>query len=266
MAVVDVGEVSVGYDVTGSGPPLVLLHGAVCDRRVWRELVELLADDFTVVAVDIPGCGESGDPPTAWELADYATCLAGLLEALGTSPAHVVGHSWGGGLALQLALDHPHLVRSQVLLGGYAGWKGSLPADEVERRLAKALEVAERLPDGFDPRMIPGLFSDRISPARTRELAEVMADIRPAGTRAMAIVFAEADLRDRLGEVAVPTLLLNGTEDVRATPEVAEQLRAGIASSTLVMLPELGHEAFAEAPDLVATAVRDFLLAAGQDH
>ncbi|HVE64447.1 MAG TPA: alpha/beta fold hydrolase [Mycobacteriales bacterium] len=259
MALIDAAGITVGYEVAGSGPPLVLLHGGLCDRRVWREQVELLAADFTVIAWDTPGCGESSDPETPYNLADYATCLAEFLSLLEATPAHVVGHSWGGGLALQVAADHPHAVRSLVLIGGYAGWKGSLSAAEVERRLAKALEAADLVPERFDPRTVPGLFSDRIAPDRARELADVMAETRPPGTRAMAVAFAEADLRDRLGDIAVPTLLLYGADDVRAPAEVAEQLHANIPGSTLVLLPDLGHESYLEDPETVAAAVRDFI-------
>ena len=266
MPVVEIDGVPVAYERTGSGPALVLLHGGLCDRRVWREQVELLAPDFTVIAWDAPGCGESGDPPSAYDLAGYASCLAGLLTALEATPAHLVGHSWGGGLALQVAVDHPRVVRSLVLLAGYAGWKGSLPAEEVQRRLAKALEVADLAPDRFDPRSVPGLFSDRIPPERARELADVMGEIRPAGTRAMAVAFAEADLRDRLHEITVPTLLLCGADDVRAPAEVADALEAGIPGSTRVTLPGARHEMYLEEPELVAAAVRDFVVSSGPNR
>ncbi|HVE97764.1 MAG TPA: alpha/beta hydrolase [Mycobacteriales bacterium] len=259
MAVVDVEGIAVGYAVTGSGSPLVLLHGGLCDRRVWREQVDLLADRYTVITWDAPGCGESEDPPATFTLADYATCLAGLLRRLDASPAHVVGHSWGGGLALQLAVDHPQTVRSLVVLGGYAGWRGSLPADEVERRLRKALDAAKALPGDFDPQSVPGLFSDLMTADRVRELTAVMSEVRPVGTRVMAMSFAEADLNDRLGEIAVPTLVLNGAADIRAPVAVAEQLHRAIPGSSLGMLPGLGHEAYLEAPEAVARAVADFV-------
>jgi pimeloyl-ACP methyl ester carboxylesterase len=259
MAVRDVDGRAIGYEQRGSGPPLVLLHGAVCDRRVWRPEIEDLSDTFTVLAWDAPGCGESADPPEEFGLADYAHCLAGLLESTGVAPAHVVGHSWGGGAALQLAVTHPDLVASLVLVGGYAGWGGSLPAGEVERRLAFALEAADRMPSGFDPHAVPGLFTQRIPAARVAELEAVMADARPAATRVMAQGFAVADLRDDLPQVDVPVLLLHGESDVRAPQAVADALHAALPRSTLVVVPGAGHELALEEPLAFRTAVRCFV-------
>lgn len=259
MAVMDVAGMSLGYERQGAGPPLVLLHGAMCDRRVWRAEAEDLARDVEVVTWDAPGHGESSDPPEDFGLEDHARCLAGLLGALGVGPAHVVGHSWGGGLALQLAAAHPDAVASLVLVGGYAGWAGSLPADDVARRLAFALDAAEQLPGGFDVWSTPGLSPEHVAPDRVAELDAMAADLRPVGMRVMARGFARADLRDALPGIAVPTLLLYGAEDARAPRPVAEALHAALPCSTLAIVPGLSHELVMEAPHLFTTVVRAFL-------
>lgn len=75
MDQVDVAGLRVAMRRAGEGLPLVLVHGAVCDSRVWRHQFEDLSDEFTVVAWDAPGCGQSADPPEAWRLAEYADCL-----------------------------------------------------------------------------------------------------------------------------------------------------------------------------------------------
>jgi pimeloyl-ACP methyl ester carboxylesterase len=256
MAVVDVGGLTVGYERQGSGPPLVLLHGAMCDRRVWRAEAEDLARDCDVLAWDAPGHGESSDPPEDFGLGDHARCLAGLLGALGVGPAHVIGHSWGGGLALQLAASHPDVVASLVLVGAYAGWAGSLSPDDTARRLAIALDAAERLPGGFDVWSTPGLSPESIAADRVRELTAMAADLRPVGMRVMARGFARADLRDALPGIAAPALLLYGEQDERAPRPVAEALHAALPRSTLAMVPGLTHELVLEAPHLFTTAVR----------
>lgn len=256
MTVLDVGGLSVGHQRQGAGPALVLLHGAMCDRRVWRAEAEDLAQNFDVVAWDAPGHGESFDPPEDFGLEDHARCLAGLLDGLGLGPAHVVGHSWGGGLALQLAASFPDAVASLVLVGGYAGWAGSLPADDVARRLAFALDAAERLPDRFDVWSTPGLSPDHIAADRVRELPAMTADLRAVGMRVMARGFARADLRDVLPDVCAPVLLLYGAADERAPLPVAEALHAALRRSTLAIVPGLTHELVLEAPHLFTTVVR----------
>jgi pimeloyl-ACP methyl ester carboxylesterase len=91
------------------------------------------------------------------------------------------------------------------------------------------------------------------------EIRAIMSDVRPVGTRMTARAFAEADLRDVLPHIAVPTLLLYGDADERAPLSVAEALHAGIPGSKLVTMPELGHEAYLEAPQTFNAEVRRFL-------
>ncbi len=96
-----VGGLRIGFRRAGEGPPLVLLHGGLGDSRAWRDQIEELSDEFAVVAWDAPGCGASSDPPETFRLADYADCLARFIKALKLRHPHVLGHSFGAGLALE---------------------------------------------------------------------------------------------------------------------------------------------------------------------
>ncbi len=259
MGSVVVGQLVIGFRRAGEGPPLVLLHGGLGDSRAWQDQLEELSDEFTVVAWDAPRCGVSSDPPETFRLPEYADCLAGFIQALGLRRPHVLGHSFGAGLALELYRRHPAIPRSLVLAGGYAGWAGSLPAEEVEERLRLALETAELLPDRFVPQSIPGLFSDLIPREKSEQLAAIMSDARPVGTRVMAHAFAEADLRDVLPKIQIPTLLLCGEADERSPLPVAEALHAEIPTSRIVVLAGLGHESYLESPERFNAEVRNFL-------
>ena len=216
MEYLDVGGLRIAFQRRGHGPCLLLLHGAVSDSRVWRVQLESLSDTFTVVAWDAPGCGGSSDPPDHFRLPEYAECLKRFIDALGLQRPHVLGHSWGSALALELYRQRPALVRSLLLVGAYAGWAGSLPPDQVAQRLQFALRIADMPPGAFEPLSMPGLFSDALAADTTDELARIMSDIRPAATRTMAYALAEADLRDVLPHIKAPTLLLYGEADERA--------------------------------------------------
>jgi len=260
MEETDVGDLRIGFQRAGQGPPLLLLHGAVSDSRVWRLAVTAFARDHTVIAWDAPGCGRSSDPPDGFGMQDFGAVLAGFVDALELDPAHVLGHSWGSTLALQFCLDHPSSVRSLILVGGYAGWAGSLPAEEVRRRLDFADRAAEGIDAGtWDPRSMAGLFSDVMPVEHAEELTQIMSDIRPAGTRTMARALAECDLSDALPAVRVPTLLVHGDEDERSRPSIGRQLQASIPGSTLSVLPGLGHECHIEDPAAFEATVRAFL-------
>ena len=259
MDYVVVDGLQIAFRRAGEGPPLLLLHGGISDSRVWRDQLEDLSDEFTVVAWDAPGCGQSSDPPETFRLPDYADCLAGFIDVVGLGGPHVLGHSFGGGLALELYRRHPGIPRSLLLVSAYAGWAGSLPAEEVQERLQLALRMADQLPIRIEPESIPGLLSKAMSPEKLEEIKAIMSDVRPVGTRATAHAFAEADLRDVLPHVTVPTLLLYGDADERAPLHVAEALHASIPASKLVMLRGLGHEAYLESPQTFNAEVRRFL-------
>jgi pimeloyl-ACP methyl ester carboxylesterase len=260
MDQVEVGGLRVAYRRAGQGAPLVLLHGGLADSREWRRQLEGLADEFTVVAWDAPGCGGSADPPAAWRLPDYADCLAGLIQALELGRPHVGGLSWGGGLALELYRRHPQVPRSLVLASAYAGWAGSLPPEVVAERVERALREAELPPAEWVPGWLPGFFSDQAPAEVVEEALAMLLEVRPGGMRPMLRGFAEADLREVLPRIRVATLLLYGEADRRSPPEVvARDLHARIAGSRLVVLPGVGHQCDMEAPDRFNAEVRGFL-------
>ncbi|OFW54137.1 MAG: hydrolase [Actinobacteria bacterium RBG_16_70_17] len=262
MDQIQIGDLRIAHRRAGTGPPLVLLHGGASDSRVFLRQLEDLSDEFTVVAWDAPGCGRSPDPPETFRMADYADCLAGFIGALGLGRAHVLGHSFGGGLALEFYGRHPTIPRTLILAGAYAGWAGSLPPGEVEQRLQTALEMTERGSSQLGPGWPAGVPAASATSGLAAESEAIAFGLHPVGTRVMATAFAEADLRHVLPLVDVPTLLLYGEADERAPLKVAEDIHRGIRGSELVMLPGVGHESYLEAPQRFNAEVRRFLRSA----
>ena len=158
MEVVRTNGLELAYERVGEGAPLILVHGGAEDGRVWQPQLAALADEFTVVAWDEPGAGRSSDVPAGFGLAEYAHCLAALIEAIALGPAHVVGLSWGGTVVQELYRHHPELVATLILVGTYAGWKGSLPEEEVRARVEGVHQMLAAPAEAFDP-TYPGLFA-----------------------------------------------------------------------------------------------------------
>ena len=291
---VDIDGLRIGYRRAGDGPAVVLLHGALSDSRVWRQQIKHLRHEFTVIAWDAPGCGASTDPPTTFRLTEYADRLAGLVDQVDVGRPHVVGHSFGGALALEFVRRYPDMPATVALAGAYAGWAapcgrasfggalalelsadtptcrplwpspapmpaGPPPPEEVEGRLQLALRIADELPRPLTPESIPGLTSAATSAQQLSELAAIMSDARPAGARVMAQALAEADLRHGLADITVPVLILHGDADRRAPRPVAEALHRQIPGSILVVLPGIGHESYLEAPTAFNTELSRFL-------
>lgn len=248
-------------------PPLVLLHGGIDDSRAWRRQLQGLSDEFTVLAWDSPGCGQSSDVPESWRLPDFADALAAWLRCLNLEHPHVLGLSWGSSVALEFYRRHSAVPASLILASAYAGWAGSLPPEEVAARHASVLAAAD-LPREELLKGWPGVFSTAASPELIEEVMSVAADnsglVYPGGYRAAAHSMADADLRDLLPHIRLPTLLLYGELDERSPLHVAEGLRAQIPTAELAVIPGVGHLANVEAPAAFNDQVRRFLRAVVQ--
>lgn len=257
MEVVRANGLEIAYERVGEGPPLVLVHGAAVDSRMWRPQLTALANEFTVVAWDEPGAGRSSDVPADFALPDYADCLATLIGALELGPAHVAGLSWGGTVALELYRHHPGLVATLILVDTYAGWKGSLPGDEVRARVEGVRQMLSAADHLFNP-TFPGLFAGDPPAEFVPLLDEMAAAVRPASMRISLLVMAETDQRDLLPRIAVPTLLIWGEQDARSPLTVASQFEQAIPDAKLVVIPGAGHVSNLEQPQTFNTAIREF--------
>jgi pimeloyl-ACP methyl ester carboxylesterase len=252
-----VNGLEIACERVGEGPPLVLVHGAPADGRLWQPQLAALADEFTVVAWDEPGAGRSSDLPVGFGLADYANCLAALIEARSLGPAHVAGLSWGGTVALELYRRHPGLVATLILADTYAGWKGSLPVEEVQARVAGVRRTLAAPAEEFDPTP-PGLFAGDPPPEFVPLLNEIFAAVRRESLRTLLLVMPEADQRDLLSRVAVPTLLIWGELDARSPLSVARHFDQAIPDTKLVVIPGAGHLSNLERPERFNEAMREF--------
>lgn len=231
METLVVDGLDVSFERVGRGPAVVLLHGYVGDGPVtWRPQLDALADQFMLVAWDAPGAGGSSDPPGSFGMAGYADCLARFIDALSLDRPHIVGLSFGGALALAFAQRHPTIPRSLVLVSGYAGWAGSLPAAIAEDRLAQALRLSEMSAAQFVDTLLPTMFASPPSAEVVAAFDDSVRRFHPAGFRAMARASAE-DLRWLLADIALPTLLVYGDHDTRAPRPVADHLHAAISGS-----------------------------------
>lgn len=262
MDVVTSCGLKITYRRAGSGDALVLLHGGFgFDSRAWQPQFDDLSDEFTVVAWDAPGCGGSEDPPVSFRMADYADCLAEFLGTLGLRRPHVLGISFGGALALALYGRHPTLPGSLILAGAYAGWAGSLPADEVQRRLQRIGEEITHRPVDWLAKYLAGMLTESAPKEMVEHTLALMSDIHPEASLTMLRAMAEADLRDILPNIDVPTLVLHGDLDARAPLSVGRELHERIRGSELVVLPAVGHLSNVEAAEAFNREVRSFVRA-----
>ena len=263
----------VTYHLLGEGPPIVLVHGITSSSRTWRQVMHGLAEHHTVIAPDLLGHGRSGKPRGDYSLGAYASGLRDLLTVLGITKATVVGHSLGGGIAMQFAYQFPERVERLVLVDS-----GGL-GEEVSLALrAATLPGAEVvLPLMFSPvtrtpgRMVGkalGKLGVRAS-ANVRGLAEGVDSLGDADARRAFVHTARGvidprgqrvDARDRLYLAdGVPTMLIWGTKD-RIIPfshgQRAHELMPG---SRFESFPGAGHFPFNDDPERFVRVLTDFI-------
>lgn len=246
-----------------SGPPgaptAVFLHGLGGRRGNWDPQLRALADVRRCCAWDQPGYGDS--PGLPGSLPQLAAAAAAWIGGLTDGPVDVVGLSFGGMVAQHLALDHPHLVRTLALLDtspafGLDGvttkqeWLASrvTPLHETSPDDAAATERAERVVAGLVGPHCP----DDVRQEMVASMRAVPADSLAAACRAL----VDHDTRERLAAIAVPTLVVVGSEDTETPPAYAEQIAARITGAELVVLPGAGHLANLEDPARVNAALR----------
>jgi pimeloyl-ACP methyl ester carboxylesterase len=250
---------SIACRIAGDGPPLVLLHGFLCDSRCWRTQLADLTDRFRLVAWDAPGAGLSSDPPESFSVTEWAQTLSKFLDVTGFKRAHFLGLSWGGMLAQEFYRLYPERVDHLVLADTYAGWKGSLPEEVVEKRRARCYRDAFRPNDEVVMEWVPTEFFSNATQELAREMAEVVADFHPRGFKLMAKALADTDTSSVLKTIKASTLLLWGDGDQRSPLSVAKQFHAAIPGSKLEVIKGAGHVSNMEKPDEFNAIVRRFL-------
>jgi aspartate dehydrogenase len=238
----------------GSGPTLLLLHGIGSSAPSWQRQFDRLAADYTLVAPDLAGYGDSPDPSGPPSLDAVADDLAALLDG---KPAHIVGVSFGALAALALARRHPDLVRSLVLSDTTLG-RGFLGTDELQKWVAGRYELAADLQTRADERA-KEIAAAGAAPDVLAEIARNMRRARPAGYTYVTDIIAATDARPWLATIDVPTLVACGEHDGVVGLALSQTIAERMPNARLATIPGAGHAPNVESPDAFAEAVRAFV-------
>lgn len=240
----------------GKGRALVLLHGFVGSAAYWLPQEVGLKGAFDVISVDLPGFAGSADVPAPDSIGGYGDAVIELLDGIGVGSFALIGHSMGGMIAQQMALDHGGRIDRLVLYGTTA--VGAMPS-----RFESWAQSSQRArSDGIaatTDKVIGNLFVDgTASPmhAYTRAVCDG-ANLEACVTVMKAMM--EWTAADRLGEIAMPTLVMVGEADRSAPPADTMVLWNGIPEAHFCVLPGCAHGAHLEKPDLFNRIVADFL-------
>jgi 4,5:9,10-diseco-3-hydroxy-5,9,17-trioxoandrosta-1(10),2-diene-4-oate hydrolase len=255
----------------GSGPPLVFVHGLSGSWQNWLEQLPVFARDHRVVAFDLPGFGASEMLPDDISISGYGRWLDALYDALGIDSAAVVGNSMGGFIGAELAIAFPARVERLVLIsaaGLTVEYQRNDRALEVLRTLDKRLaayagwlgtrsDALSRRPRAR--RMIFGLVVHRPELLPAPLVAEQIRGSGKPGFVPALDALTSYPIRDRLPEIACPTLIVWGTKDKLVPVRDADEFARLIPDARKVVWPQTGHMAMLERPEAFNALLAAFL-------
>lgn len=249
------------HTVMGEGPPVVLLHGGTgSSESYWAQQVPVLSEHFHLILMDHRGFGAS-DYEGTFSIPACAADLEALLDGLGVEAASLVGLSLGGAIALQFALDRPARVRRLVLADTFSGVFTERFRRFIDHALIASLEQGSH--DLMFELNLQFAFSERYLAEHGDEL-----EVQKRAWREMDIPRYVESLRairdwsidDRLGEVAAPSLVLWGSEDIEVPRVYSDRLADALPHAVLSVIHGAGHKSCADRPEAFNKAVLSFLL------
>lgn len=264
MPKVQVNGINLFYEVCGKGEPLLLIYGLAGRGNGWKFQVEALSSHFRVITFDNRGVGDTDQPDVPYSIVQMADDAAGLLDSLGVETAYVFGISMGGMIAQELALRHPRRVRKLALGCTHCGIKHCVPSP------AWVTDVFRSLPGKQRERVVRECIPINYSPhtqQHNRQLIESLIPLfvdnrqRLHGYIQQINAVYAFDAYDRLSQIAAPTLILTGADDVLIPPANSRIIAECIPNARLIEFPEAGHLFFIEKAENVNRALLDFFSA-----
>ncbi|MEA2457053.1 MAG: hypothetical protein QOC95_25 [Thermoleophilaceae bacterium] len=261
------------YRMAGTGPPVVLIHGMVNSSRHWEAVARRLASDYTVIAPDLIGHGDSATPRGDYSLGAHAAAIRDLLAVIGVDRATIVGHSLGGGVAMQFFYQFPQRTERLALISS-----GGLGRDVSPMLRGAALPgVSALLAMGAHPRVLGALWNagERMRVRGNGKgvyIQAVVRALRPLEQPGARTAFVHTlrsvidihgqrvSARDRLYLLErVPTLVVWGERDRTIPVEHGRFTRDAVPGARLEMLPRAAHFPHLEDPEGLADVLRDWL-------
>lgn len=226
-----------------TGPVLLMLHGWGCDGSIFSFIEDGFRENVSLLTLDFPGHGKSGEPPVPWGVEEYADQVYQLLKQLNISRVQVIAHSFGGRVAIYLSTKHPELVDKMVITGG-AGIRPPVSQRQSKRqkrykRYQACLNMLKKLPPLKKPvEKWQAKLRRRYGSADYNRLSD--------GMRKTFVKVISEDLFPMLKEIHAPTLLVWGSEDTETPLWMGQQMEQNITDAGLVVFEGRTHFAFVE--------------------
>lgn len=263
--IMNIVGMNVHYRVTGSGEPLVLLHGTGSSLHTWEAWTKQLSDQYQVISLDLPGFGLTGKHfSNDYSIKAYTDLLDIFLDKLGVTQINLAGNSLGGHIAWQYALDHSNRVKKLILLNS-----SGFPKEDTDVSLAFRLAntpLVNKLmlrvtPKSLVKSSLKEVYHD--DDKVTEELVNRIHSLQLRRGNRQAFIdkssYEYADRTEALKNITCPTLILWGKSDEWLPVSWAKDFEAAIPNARLVIYDQAGHVPMEEIPEETARDVRQFL-------
>lgn len=251
-------ETAIAYEIIGEGKPLIILHGWGSSRRVMVPIAKNLATIRKSYILDLPGFGDTSEPPTGWTIGDYTDAVQTFIEELLEEPVDLLVHSFGGRITLKLcARDFGKVQVQKVLITGGAGIKPKRSAKfYFKKYLAKTLKAPFTiLPGQLKESSLNWLRStDLWKSLGSSDYSKLSGVMRETFVKSVTEYFD-----DTLHQIPHEVLLLWGANDNDTPVYQGERLERGIKNAALVVIEDAGHYAFLDKPKQFAAITEAFL-------
>lgn len=260
MPFIQVGDLSIHYEIAGQGEPLVLLHGMSNNSQSWKKQMKELQEYYTVIAWDAPGYGQSSDPQEEFRhFSHFADVLKEFIEELHYDSIYLLGHSMGAAIALDFCHRFPSMVKALIIADATRG-SAALSKDENETRLKNRLNAIETMePHEIAKRRVEALLAPQAAEEVRNEAEKIMSQVRLAGYRSVAYSLYHVNQMNFLSSISTPTLVICGELDSVTPVSESRVFHENILNSEFSIIPGTGHLCYQEDPASFNRQVLNFL-------
>jgi len=242
-------KLEISFKITGEGTPLLILHGWGSRSERWERVAELLTENgIKVIILDLPGFGNSQRPSKVWGLDDYCEFIQEFVKFLNLEKFYLLGHSFGGALAVKCALAFPEKIDKLFLVGAACFRKKAL-RKKLFYIIAKVFKIFSFLPCYSCVRK--GFYKFIVRKSDYPYTEGVMKDIY--------LKIIKEDLSDVLPQIQIPTTIIWGEKDKIKPVKEARSINDKIKNSKLEILPKGGHNLHSEMPEKLSKIISQFL-------
>jgi pimeloyl-ACP methyl ester carboxylesterase len=235
-----IDKININFDIRGSGAPVLFLHGWGGCAQSFAPVSEYLKNDFQTITLDLPGFGESGEPDVPWSVSEYANIVQGLMDSAGIKKTHIIGHSFGGRIAILLAAQNPELVDKMILCdsAGVMPKRGLKYYFKIYKyKLAKIIFKRKTIKSIL--KAIGINVEKSIQKAGSEDYRKLNDNMKKTFVKVV-----NQDLRPYLKKIKSPVLLVWGGMDGDTPLYMAKVMEKEIPDAGLVVYEDAGHFAY----------------------